>query len=202
MKKVAVIGANGNMGKRYSLILERYCDCEVVRIDIDLYPSWPSLSDCDGFIVATPTHTHVEIITALVPFKKPILCEKPITKSLMELQTLMSFEGLDLSMVNQYQFLDDPTAEGHTLYDYFKTGSDGLLWDCINIIGTARSSYSVANNMLCWDCMLNGQRIDISEMDRAYIYNIEAWVGGCRNKDYILSAHEKVARRITHDQEG
>ena len=202
MRKVAVFGAYGNMGKRYSLILERYCNCEVVRIDLLDYLHTIDLNTCDGYIIATPTGSHVDIIKKLIPYKKPILCEKPITKSLMELQTLMSFEDLDLSMINQYNFFDNPLLEGHTTYNYFKTGNDGLLWDCINIIGTARSSYDVSNTSLIWKCKLNGRAIDLREMDHAYISNISAWVDGWRNKEYILPAHEKVSRRITHDQEG
>ena len=34
MKKVGVIGGKGNMGRRYALILEKYCDCEAVIFDI------------------------------------------------------------------------------------------------------------------------------------------------------------------------
>lgn len=202
MRKVAVFGAHGNMGKRYCLILERYCNCEVVRIDIlEYHHSIVELEGCDGFIIATPTNTHIELIKFLIPYKKPILCEKPITKSIMQLQTLMSYSDLDLSMINQYEFLDYNLAKGHTSYNYFKTGNDGLLWDCINIIGTARSSYDVSNTSLIWKCQLNGEMLDLSAMDQAYIDNITAWVNGWRNKDYIFPTHEKVSRRVTNDQE-
>lgn len=201
MRKVAVFGANGNMGKRYCLILERYCNCEVLRLDYGNPVKFADLNSCDGFIIATPTNTHIELIKFLIPYKKPILCEKPITKYLMELKTLISIEGLDLSMINQYEFLDYNLAKGHTSYNYFKTGNDGLLWDCINIIGTARSSYDVSNTSLIWKCQLNGETLDLSAMDQAYIDNITAWVNGWRNKDYILPAHEKVSRRVTDDQE-
>jgi hypothetical protein len=201
MKKVAVIGASGNMGRRYALILEKYCDCEVVRVDLNNTIT-ADVSECDGFIIATPTSNHIADILTYSQWKKPILCEKPVTKSMLKLRGILADKDLDLSMINQYDFLDVKNYEGHTEYNYFKTGSDGLLWDCINIIGTARSSYCVLNERLVWECQLNGKKLDLRDMDHAYVHNITEWVDGWRNKDYILPAHEKVWRKIGHDNEG
>ena len=194
MKKVAVIGASGNMGRRYTMILEQYCLCRVIRIDIDSILGIEFLT-CDGFIIATPTETHFEIIKELACHDKPILCEKPITKSIDELKAILELPDLDLSMINQYEFLDSEN-EGHTIYNYFKTGSDSLYWDCINIIGTARTTFEVKNCSLIWNCGLNGVLLSISEMDQAYIDNIFGWVTGWRNKDYILPTHLKVLEHI------
>lgn len=33
---------------------------------------------CDAFVIATPNDTHLEILLALLPTDKPILCEKPL----------------------------------------------------------------------------------------------------------------------------
>ena len=191
MKKIAVIGAKGNMGQRYCLILEKYCSCEVVKYDIDSVLTFDDLKKCDGFIIATPTDSHLNIIRVLQGFNKPILCEKPITKDVDSLKSLLESD-IDLSMINQYEFLDDKNSIGITYYDYFKTGNDGLYWDCINIIGIARSSIILKNESLVWNCMLNGKKLDLREMDYAYIQNINEWVLGWRNKDYILGAHKKV----------
>lgn len=35
-------------------------------------------SDCDAFIIATPSTTHLDYLKALVPLGKPIFCEKPV----------------------------------------------------------------------------------------------------------------------------
>jgi hypothetical protein len=195
MKKVAVYGANGNMGTRYCKILERYAGCEVVRIDITDFGETNIDDTCDGFIIATPTNTHVKLISALKHFNKPILCEKPITKSILDLEQILT-EDIDLSMINQYEFLDDVDRSGDTSYDYFKTGTDGLIWDCINVIGTARAEYNVSNHSLIWQCKLNGRKINLEWMDEAYIRNICAWTEGWRNKGYILDAHKKVSRLL------
>jgi hypothetical protein len=196
MKRVCVIGANGNMGKRYAMILEQYCDCEVLRIDVDSPLIYEEFVTCDGFIIATPTEQHASDIVKYAGWKKPILCEKPITKSISKLHLVLGLNNDDISMINQYAFLDHG-GEGHTEYNYFKTGSDGLMWDCINIIGLARSSYSIKNDSVVWKCVLNGDTVNIGDMDQAYIDNIKAWVSGSwRNKSYILAAHENVARAI------
>lgn len=200
MKKVAVIGASGNMGKRYALILEKYCECEVVRVDLNNTIT-ADVSECDGFIIATPTSNHIADILTYSQWKKPILCEKPVTKSMLKLRGILADKDLDLSMINQYDFLAS-NDNGRTEYNYFKTGSDGLLWDCINIIGLAKSSYDIKNSALVWSCMINGHSIDLRNMDFAYINNLRAWVTGWRNRDYILPAHEKVWRKIGHDNEG
>jgi hypothetical protein len=200
MIKVAVIGASGNMGRRYALILEKYCDCEVVRVDLNNTIT-ADVSECDGFIIATPTSNHIADILTYSQWKKPILCEKPVTKSMLKLRGILADKDLDLSMINQYDFLAT-NDDGRTEYNYFKTGSDGLLWDCINIIGLAKSSYDIKNSALVWSCMINGHSIDLRNMDFAYINNIRAWVTGWRNKEYILYAHEKVWRKIGHDNEG
>jgi len=191
MKKIAVIGAKGNMGQRYCLILEKYCSCEVVKYDIDSLLLFDDITKCDGFIIATPTDHHFEMIKILQGFNKPIFCEKPITKDVDALKSLLESD-IDLSMINQYEFITDKEAEGDTYYNYFKTGNDGLYWDCINIIGLAKGNVTIANDSLIWDCKINGQRLSINKMDYGYIRNIVAWVKGWRNKDYILGAHKKV----------
>ena len=38
----------------------------------------------DGYVVATATNAHVEILKSLLPFGKPILCEKPISLTVEE----------------------------------------------------------------------------------------------------------------------
>jgi hypothetical protein len=200
MKKVAVIGGKGNMGRRYALILEKYCDCEAVIFDIGVNNK---IDDCDGYIIATPTAAHYAYILGLSEYKKPILCEKPIVKSKEQLQRILEIEDLDLSMINQYGFIPMRnyfSENTDTEYNYFKTGNDGLLWDCINIIGLSKSSYNIKNDSLIWHCKINGDYLHLYDMDKAYIDNIEGWVNGWRNKDYILEAHNKVWKAIDDEK--
>ncbi len=160
MKKVAVIGASGNMGRRYAMILEQYCGCEVVRVDIDTHSKIDDLVSCDGIIIATPTDNHVEDILHYGRYQKPILCEKPISKSILKLRCLMATPDLDLSMINQYYFLKlmrfgNEYIDDESYYHYFKSGADSLAWDCINIIGLAKGPVEVSNDSLIWRCRIN-----------------------------------------------
>ena len=40
--------------------------------------------DFDGYVVATATNSHIEILDKLIPLGKPILCEKPISLTVEE----------------------------------------------------------------------------------------------------------------------
>ena len=195
MKKVAVVGGKGNMGRRYAMILEQYCECKALVVDVDTLETYLDLQSCDGIIISTPTLRHVDDIIEYSKFGKPILCEKPIAKSILRLKSLLSRDDIDLSMMNQYAFLNKGD-NGHTEYNYFKTGGDGLMWDCINIIGLAKTSYDIKNDGLIWRCVLNGDTVSIADMDRAYIDNIKYWTMGWRNKEYILDAHLKVVKAL------
>jgi hypothetical protein len=187
--KIALIGSKGNMGKRYETIL-KYRGHEVVGFDlgdtINLDDSYHSI------IIATPTDTHYMQIMELSKFGLPILCEKPIVKSLLILERLLN-SGAKIRMVNQYQYLVDNDPLGSSYYDYFKSGGDGLAWDCINIIGLAHDVPFLANNSPIWKCSINGKELSISQMDQAYIDMLDDWVSNpTSNHDYILTAHQKV----------
>jgi hypothetical protein len=208
MKKVAVVGAKGNMGRRYVLILQQYCDCEVVEIEIDRYRD---PSDCDGIIIATPTFAHYDLIKFYAKFGKPILCEKPICKSLDKLKELLALPGIDLSMVNQYAFArldmfgfsETLAYKGKTSYNYYSTGKDGLFWDCINIIGLAEYDWEIRNDSPVWYCQINGWPINRTEIDISYVEMLKAWTNrNWFNTSYILPAHEKVWKAIDNASKG
>jgi predicted dehydrogenase len=52
------------------------------------YASLHELPACDSYVVATPSTTHVDILAELLPFGKPIFCEKPLGTELSALQLL------------------------------------------------------------------------------------------------------------------
>jgi hypothetical protein len=200
--KIGLIGSKGNMGKRYSVIMD-YIGIKYKSFDIDNIHTLPNcVDDIESFIVATPTETHYQILMDIKKYNLPILCEKAITKDSNELSTLLMMDA-KLAMVNQYEFLvhDYPLnrfAESH--YNYFKSGSDGLVWDCINIIGLAINPPLLANNSPVWECMINGKILNIADMDFAYISMIEAWKNApWDGKEYIYNAHKKVLSRLSND---
>jgi predicted dehydrogenase len=45
------------------------------------YASLRELPECDAYVVATPSTTHVGVLADLLPYGKPIFCEKPLGTS-------------------------------------------------------------------------------------------------------------------------
>jgi hypothetical protein len=198
--KIAVVGGLGNMGKRYCAILK------MLRVDyyiIDITLPGTISDDTTGIIIATPTEYHTLNLCSYAKHGKPILCEKPITKDKIDLQTVLDL-SVPIRMINQYEyFFLNPhpvkvmsTGEElrSTYYNYFKTGQDSLYWDVINIIGLAKGGkIKVGDDSPVWDCWINGERLNIGKMDEAYIWNIEDWLAKYDdNKAYIKRAHERI----------
>lgn len=194
--RVYIIGCMGNMASRYISILE------------SLGHTWTGTDagsdfvapaiNADAVIVATPTATHVDILKALKDCGKPILCEKPLSKDLDALGSVLAdlqVAKTRLQMVSQYDYLIDDDFEGETVYDYFKSGADGLYWDCINVVKHARGKVRLANKSPVWTCQINGQKLNLGLMDRAYVEMIAGWLkrpSMPTDFDGIWTAHKKV----------
>lgn len=196
--KIFIFGIDGNMGRRYKSILE-HLGHDAVGFDIthkNAKFDAASVHGCKGIIIATPTDTHYSYIQTCRKFKLPILCEKPISRDFSEVMT--ACEMSNLTMVNQYKYLDSPGAFGVTYYDYYNHGRDGLFYDCINIVGNARDRALLLDNSPMWHCILNGRVLSISEMDYAYISMIQDWLNNLEagNSDYILKSHIKVCELV------
>lgn len=194
--KVFIYGFNGNMARRYRSILG-FLDHQVAGEDVDGNHGDFKLDDADAVIVATPTETHLKFVWSLLDCRKPILCEKPISKNLDELRKLMSecaAHATHLQMVSQYDHLVDPGARGDTSYSYFKTGPDGMPWDCLQIIWHAKGEPLLSTRSPVWSCKINGRELSSCDMDHAYVDEIKIWLERPRNDiGRILDSHEKVA---------
>lgn len=190
---ILLIGSEGNMGKRYKAIFN--------HLGID-YSTFDSAIDCHihsyakyakGFLIATPTDTHTDLIFQLAPYKRPILCEKPITRDPTELAAVLMLKP-KLQMVNQYAHMPISKSKNKpTSYNYYRHGGDGLNWDCINVIGLAKGPVKLDQQSPVWNCTINGKKLNLSDMDHAYISMIKSWVKNPEpNLDYIAMAHGKV----------
>lgn len=144
----------------------------------------------DKVLIATPTISHPQDIRKYRRYKVPIICEKPITTNRKILQDLLDLD-CDLSMVNQYDCLPIlRTVVTTSRYDYFRSGKDGLIWDCINIIGLAKEPPKIANKSPVWDCVINGTPHSLVGMEMAYIDMITR--EKFADKEYIEKAHKRV----------
>lgn len=207
---IAIIGSEGSMGKRYQAILN-YLGEPFIAID-KTKPSDKSVADeikkCDRIIIATPTNTHVALLKELLPTRLPILCEKPITKDIDELIDLHAFcarSGLKYEMVYQYKELNAPAEKNRwSYYDYFRHGSDGLAWDCIQIIGLAQGPVWLKEESPVWECTINGTKQSLSDMDKAYITMMRKWLNRSLDQtmDEILHVHQKVVAYIESQNYG
>jgi len=203
MNLVAVIGAKGNMGRRYVSILN-FLDVDHVDYDVD---DNVDLAGVTHVIIATPTSTHIEVLEDLMPRKKiKILIEKPIAvldqihpmTALMPVRNMIS-QGHDVFMVNNYTYMHGQNYGdyGKTLFDYYNSGNDGLAWDCIQLIHLARSEIILKNDCPKWSCYINGMRMDAKNIDYSYIRMIEDFVGKGKKLwgwNDIRDAHQKTFR--------
>ena len=198
---IALIGSEGSMGKRYQAIL-RHLQFPFLVYDtcfMSLDNILAQAKRCDRIIIATPTDTHVRYLRELLPSGKPILCEKPITKNLDEIEALHEWcneNGYTYNMVMQYKEYGLNLSSGRlSEYNYFRHGNDGLVWDCMQIIALARGPIILGEDSPEWRCVLNGRKLSIEFMDKAYVYMIAKWMRGGLDQPMaeILEIHRKVA---------
>lgn len=197
--KIALVGARGNMGKRYSSIM-RWLQIPFIEFDLhNIDDIYYYKQEIKSVILATPTEAHTENLMFLKDLG-PILCEKPISKSWDDIKFILS-EKIPVKMVNQYEYLAEKGSKGVSHYHYFKSGDDGLHWDCINIIGLADFPPEISNNSPVWRCAINGIQLRLSDMDWAYCRMIEDWHNDPHSDlDYIKKAHSKVLKGFYNDR--
>ena len=194
---ILLIGSKGSMGLRYSAIFN-YLNIKFIGVDRETsLEKIAELSmNCDKILIATPTDTHFEILKYLIPLDKNILCEKPISKNIKEIETIIKLVNESkskLNMVFQYGELVH-NSEGESIYDYYRSGNDGLNWDCLQIIALSNYFTTIRNKSPIWTCKINGLSLSIADMDRAYITFIKSWINGNLNQNllWILECHKKV----------
>jgi len=195
----------GNMGQRYASILN-FLEVKWVGFDVKQGGPKPAHGHFGAVIDATPTFNHYDTILGHLETAAdvPLLAEKPITKSKAAIELLVSKFGsspFKLMMINQYRHLGKFNKEGVTSYDYFKSGADGLIWDCINIIGLSSGIIRLSNKSPIWGCKINGSTVFPDMMDYAYIENIKRFLNAAfipnsfdwkAELEYIANSHRKV----------
>lgn len=195
--KYLIIGAKGSMGQRYRAILKSLChdfNCTDFNHDEDVVLNLARLSD--GIIIASPTDTHLYYINLLAPLSKPILCEKPVCKNIDDVRDAIEIcqaNKTPLTMMMQYKVLTKAGDVGESYYDYFRTGPDGLPWDCFQVLALAENKVKVNNESPTWECMINGRKLSLADMDKAYVRYVKAWIRGYKQSSKeILGMHQKV----------
>jgi hypothetical protein len=195
---IYLIGANGNMGRRYACIL-RYLKHDYIDLDIHNYDALDIVAkeiNPTHFIIATPTETHMDIIKEVDKYNVPILCEKPLAKNLKEIKEIEGVKS-PLSMVWNYEFVPYKIfKKGDTCYNYYNSGKDGLVWDCVQLISLAQGKITLSNSSPRWKVVINSTNIDRAEIDNSYISMIANFTGRdiYQNKTSLRELHESVYR--------
>lgn len=196
---ITLIGAKGSMGRRYVSILNwmgRATRCFDKEDSMDSILG--AVQDSSHVIIASPTGTHLTYLNELIKYNAHVLCEKPIYKDADLVEDVVNrykASGKSLTMMMQYTELVSCYDKGKpTKYDYFRTGPDGLYWDCLQIIGLARGPVEIANKSPIWECMINGDKLSVADMDKAYIRFLSRWLHGdsTQTPDDIINAHYRV----------
>lgn len=195
--KVAVFGAAGNMGRRYSAIL-KHLGHEAIPVEIG-DDCLAAATGAEKVIVATPTNTHLDVLRAINghggPFAIDVLCEKPVVTTAADLAEVLSLKWVNINCVNQYNFLPDRGEQANALsyYNYYNHGKDGLLWDCFQIIGLAKDRIVLAEDSPVWKCVINGVSLCPDQMDQAYVDMIDDFLIG-----QMATWHSEHIARITN----
>lgn len=204
---ILLVGYKGNMGQRYGKILD-FHGVKWEGVDIgDTYLTQMKLAEkASGVLIASPTPAHINHLHRFAHMGKPVLCEKPFTKDLAALREILELYNktrTPLSMVFQYDELVPEGTKGPSWYNYFRTGKDGLIWDCIQIIALAKQPPKLAAMSPVWDCTINGFRLSLGDMDDAYVKNVKRWLDGDYMKlTRIYDAHLKTAQFEAASQSG
>lgn len=195
---LAIIGSKGNMARRYAAVC-RYLDIDCIGFDVDDVHQLPEhANSLRGILIATPTETHTDLLFRFKDLGLPFLCEKPVSKDMREIGRIIS-AGICVRMVNQYRYLLDGSESGHSRYDYWNSGKDGIKWDTINIIGLSENPPLLSNISPVWECSLNGRRLKIRDMDFAYIAMLDDFYKSPKpDLDYIEKAHRRVHEGFFH----
>lgn len=178
--RVLVVGSLGNMGRRYAAIL-KHLGHEVVGVDVGTKIP----SKLDAAIVATPTDTHYGVCKVLSKKGYRYLCEKPVSKSPKEIESLMRYDakyGGCGYMVNNWartllRYVK-PNSQ-NVYYDCWNTGKDGLLWDCIQLVYLAKGRpHQLESESPTFSAWLGTTRITLGVIELSYIAMVRSFLEG------------------------
>jgi hypothetical protein len=206
---VLVIGGMGNMGRRYCSILSYLQHPFRILDKHNLHEGPELIAVCDKYIIASPTSNHLEQLKQLLPLGRPILCEKPLSKSHKSLKRVLEkYEDTPLCMVVNYVYAyalsrqsprlycgdEAEILPGLTSYDYYNSGGDGLIWDCIQLYNLAEGPIELSNDSPFWRVNINGVFIQRDHIDRSYVLMVSDFIAGFLRQDMsdLIDLHKIV----------
>lgn len=165
-----MVGGKGSIGSRYAAIM-KYHKIPFVIYDVDT-PN-VDLFSFDKYIIATPTETHSYFLTELAGAR--ILCEKPVSKNPNEIP-----KNDHIYMVNNYQYvarLMNEQPPYFISYDYYRTGKDGLYWDCCQLLYMDPEA-KLSKESPKWNVEIGGRMVPYRTLEESYIRMIKDFNDG------------------------
>ena len=169
MSTVALIGGAGSIGTRYHCILD--------KLGVDVVVHDPpagihgNLTNCDKWIICTPTDTHYNWCLQAISAGVTFLCEKPMSKSLVETEAIVDkayVRGVEGFVVCNYNMCS-VTMKGREIYfNYFRTGKDGLCWDCCQLLYLG-NQVMLKTDSFVWTLIVDGVwQVDYRDLEMSY----------------------------------
>jgi len=186
---IALFGGNGSIGSRYAAILRHMdVDYKVIEIDDDL-PEFAQTTKC---IIATPTDTHVDIINQ-IPDSIPILCEKPIDRNPNKIP-----KRKNCYMVNNYYHvmkIKGILPPYSVWYNYYKTGKDGLLWDCCQLVYLDEEA-RIETKSPRWNLSVNREWIKYRDLEESYVRMVSDFLNDKFHKLWSMEVAKEVTKAV------
>lgn len=184
MKKIMLIGSEGSIGRRYKAVLK------YLGVDVKCYDIKPGVDvescvndDCDGFIVAAPTSSHVSWCRNLLIYEKPILCEKPLGVNVLEVEELSKYAGANefISVVDNWVHMLQVKGKTNLDLKYrnFHTGNEKLSWNLAQPIYLTKDGnlelfldfpHLIISNVT------KEKSYDAADVEHSYIQMIQYWL--------------------------
>src|SRR5580765_2002118 len=173
--KVLVCGGLGSIGSRYAAIL-KYLDHEPVIFDTKINSEMPE--DWERAIIATPSYSHYDVCKKMIDIGKPFLCEKPLSKDVKQCEELVSLDKKQIGfVVNNYKFITRKFPKPRIKYNFYKTGHDGLEWDCSQLIYIDPECQLKTISPI-WSFTIGLDSIFYSELENSYLKMIRSFLEG------------------------
>lgn len=157
---ICLIGGKGSIGSRYAAIMKWN---KIPHVIYDIDTPEIDLFSYEKYIIATPTETHVKFLEELKG--KKILCEKPVCKNPSEIPDMNN-----AYVVNNWLYVTRlMQLEGPFMieYDFYRTGRDGLLWDCCQLLYLDPEAI-LNKRSPKWNVTINGKPVAYRTLEDSY----------------------------------
>lgn len=187
---IGLFGGMGSIGTRYRAIMDYYGIAYTIFDPAYEKTDWSV--PIEKAIIATPTDTHIETLKR-IPDGVPVLCEKPVSKSLEEIPLRK-----ETWVVSNYKYVLHICGIGRPRriwYDFYRTGSDGILWDCCQLIYLHPGSRVEAKSPR-WNLNIDGVWIKYRDVEESYCRMIKDFASGKTDRLWDMEEAREMTKAV------